>query len=143
MKVTSILAAFFAFAIPVISQTTTQTLSYDPVYDNASQSLDKLACSNGSNGLETKGYETLGELPKFPYVGGVYTVTGWNSPACGTCYNVTYGSTTISVLAVDVALQGFNVAETAMNALTGGQAVQLGRINVQATQVDVSYCGFN
>lgn len=143
MKFTSVLLSLVAFALPVISQTTTQTLSYDPIYDNPSQSLNQLACSDGPNGLETKGYTTLGQLPKFPYIGGVYTVTGWNSPACGTCYNVTYGDTTISILAVDVALQGFNIAQTAMNALTNGQAAQLGRVNVQATQVDASYCGFN
>ncbi|KAG6327451.1 hypothetical protein ID866_11638 [Astraeus odoratus] len=142
MKFLYALVPLLTAALPAFSQTTTQTLSYDPVYDNPSQSLDILACSNGSNGLESKGYATLGELPNFPYVGGVYTVTGWNSPACGTCYNATYGTTTISILAVDVSLQGFNVAEEAMNALTGGQAVQLGRINVQSMPVAASYCGF-
>ncbi|KAL4065184.1 Cerato-platanin [Scleroderma yunnanense] len=142
MKFVSVLFPLFAFVLPVISQTTTQTLSYDTTY-TASESLNNLACSNGSNGLENKGYQTLGQLPDFPYVGGVYTVTGWNSPACGTCYSVMYGSTTIYILAVDVASQGFNVAQAAMDALTGGQAVQLGRINVEAAQVNVSYCGFN
>ncbi|KAG6325798.1 hypothetical protein ID866_13291 [Astraeus odoratus] len=142
MKFVYTLVPLLAIALPVTSQTTTQTLSYDRVYDNSSQSLDSLACSNGSNGLESKGYTTLGQLPNFPYVGGVYTVTSWNSPACGTCYNVTYGTTTISILAVDVSVQGFNLAEEAMNALTGGQAVQLGRINVQSTPAAASYCGF-
>lgn len=41
--------------------------------------MDSVACSDGANGLETKGYSTLGSLPNFPYVGGAPAVTGWNS----------------------------------------------------------------
>ncbi|KAG6333235.1 hypothetical protein ID866_5858 [Astraeus odoratus] len=142
MKLAAVLLPVLMGCLPVISQTTNQTLSYDTVYDNSSQPLDTVTCSDGPSGLEKKGYTTLGQLPNFPYVGGVYTVTGWTSSACGTCYNVTYDNTTISVLAVDVSLYGFNVAEAAMNALTGGQAAQLGRISVQSTPVATSYCEF-
>ena len=138
MKFTSLAATIFTFALPAFVQS--ETLSYDTRYDDASLSLANLACSNGVNGLMTKGYTTLGSLPTFPNIGGVYTVTSWNSPACGTCYEVTYGSKTIAVLAVDVALEGFNLSEEAMNTLTGGLAVELGRVNVSATQVDASVC---
>lgn len=132
-------AAALAFALSAFAQT--ESLSYDTTYDDASLSLASVACSNGVNGLMTKGYTTLGSLPGFPNVGGAYTVTGWNSPACGTCYNLTYGDTTISVLAVDVALDGFNLSEEAMNTLTGGLAVELGRVDVTSVQVDASVCG--
>ena len=142
MKFAVFAAAALALALPVFAQTT-QTLSYDTTYDDASLSLTAVACSDGSNGLITKGYTTLGSLPNFPNVGGVYTVTGWNSAGCGTCYNVTYGSKTISVLAVDVALEGFNLSEEAMNALTGNQAVDLGRVEVTAVQVAASVCGLH
>ena len=142
MKFAMFAAAALALALPAFAQTT-QTLSYDTTYDGASLSLTAVACSNGANGLITKGYTTLGSLPTFPNVGGVYTVTGWNSPACGTCYNVTYGSKTISVLAVDVALDGFNLSEEAMNTLTGGQAVDLGRVDVTSVQVPASVCGLH
>lgn len=142
MKLASILVFLFTFTLHVLCQTTTQTLSYDPVYDDSSESLDYLACSNGSNGLETLGYSTLGQVPNFPYVGGAYTVTGWNSPACKTCYNLTYEDKSISVLAVDSALEGFNVAQQAMDYLTDGQSTQLGRVDVQSTPVDPAYCGF-
>ncbi|CDO71884.1 hypothetical protein BN946_scf184940.g31 [Trametes cinnabarina] len=47
----------------------------------------------------------------------------------------------VNVLAVDHAQSGFNVALGAMNALTGGQARHLGRINATAKQVDKSKCG--
>ncbi|KAI6046693.1 Cerato-platanin [Pisolithus marmoratus] len=139
MKFLFSLFSLFAFALVALSQTTTQTLSYDTKYDDPSQPLSNFACSDGVNGLQTKGYNTLGNLPTFPNVGGVYTVTGWNSTACGTCYNVTYGSTSIFILAVDVSTFGFNVAEAAMNTLTGNPS--LGRVDVQSTQVDASNCG--
>ncbi|KIJ63341.1 hypothetical protein HYDPIDRAFT_176046 [Hydnomerulius pinastri MD-312] len=139
MKFTSVAATLLALAIPAFAQT--ETLSYDTTYDDASLSLASVACSDGVNGLMTKGYTTLGSLPTFPNVGGVYAVTGWNSAACGTCWEVTYGSTTLAVLAVDVATEGFNLSEEAMNTLTGGLAVELGRVDVTATQVDASVCG--
>ena len=124
----------------VLAQTET-TLSYDTTYDNASLSLNDVACSDGSNGLESKNYTTLGSLPKFPNVGGVYTVTGWNSPSCGACYAVTYAGTTVNILAVDVSKTGFTVSEAAMNTLTGNQAVALGRVNVTFVPTSGSACG--
>ncbi|KAI9573949.1 immunomodulatory protein [Boletus coccyginus] len=141
MKFVSLAAAVLAFAPPAFGQT--ESLSYDTTYDNASLSLTSVACSDGANGLMTKGYTTLGSLPTFPNIGGVYTVTGWDSAACGTCYEVTYGDMTIAVLAVDVALDGFNLSEEAMNTLTGGLAVELGRVDVTATEVDASVCGIH
>ncbi|KAI6111164.1 Cerato-platanin [Pisolithus sp. B1] len=143
MKFLFSLFSLLALALLAFSQTTTETLSYDTTYDDASEPLSNLACSDGVYGLETKGYNTLGDLPTFPNVGGVYTVTEWDSPACGTCYNVTYGSTSIFILAVDVSQEGFNIAETAMNTLTGNLATELGRVNVQSTQVNASYCGIS
>ncbi|KAG8217100.1 heat-stable antigen [Butyriboletus roseoflavus] len=139
MKFASLAAAALAFALPAFAQVT-KTLTYDNTYDNPSWSLNGVACSNGANGLYTKGYDTLGDLPTFPNVGGVYTVTGWNSPNCGTCYQVTYGTTTINVTAVDVS-EGFNLSEEAMNTLTGGLAYQLGKVNVTSIQVASSVCG--
>jgi hypothetical protein len=47
------LAATQAFAA-------TATVSYDTTYDVASTSLNEVACSDGSNGLESKGYTTFG-----------------------------------------------------------------------------------
>lgn len=128
-----------AMALPVLAQT--ESLSYDTTYDNSALSLDYVACSDGPNGLITKGYTTLGQLPTFPNVGGVYTVTGWDSASCGTCYEVTYGNNTLAVLAVDTASEGFNLSEEAMNTLTGGEAVFLGRVSVTAVEVAASVCG--
>lgn len=47
----------------------------------------------------------------------------------------------MTVLAVDHAGAGFNLALKAMNDLTNGQAVALGRIDATAVQVAASACG--
>ena len=75
-------------------------VSYDPVYDNRNQSLDTVLCSTGSNGLETKNFTTFGSLPNFPNIGGAEAVTGFNSPACGTCWALTYKNLTINVCVI-------------------------------------------
>jgi hypothetical protein len=45
------------------------------------------------------------------------------------------------VLAIDHTDAGFNIAQEALDALTNGQAVQLGRIDAQATQIAANICG--
>lgn len=60
---------------------------------------------------------------------------------CGTCWSATYNGKTIYILAVDHAAAGLNIALDAMNDLTNGQAVFLGRIDAAVAQVDVSNCG--
>mgnify|MGYP000938733052 CR=1 FL=1 len=139
----SILAAPLAvLAVPAPSASGTVTVSYDPQYDNPSFDLLTTACSDGTNGLVTKGYSTAGSLPSFPRIGGAFTIPSWNSPNCGKCYSLTYNGNTIYVTAVDHAADGFNIAEEAMNQLTGGQAVQLGRVSATYADADPSQCGF-
>lgn len=48
--------ATVALGVPASgSSAQTQQVTYDPVYDKKSNSLDIVACSNGKHGLETKG----------------------------------------------------------------------------------------
>ena len=135
-------AATLALVLPAFAQSQ-QSVTYDTTYDDSAFSLTGVACSDGVNGLINKGYTTLGSLPRFPYVGGAFAVARYNSPNCGTCWQLHYAETgkTINVLAVDVALDGFNISEEALNTLTGGLAVELGRVEVTATQVPASVCG--
>lgn len=141
------------------------TVSYDTGFDDGSRSLSVLACSDGVNGLISRyGWQTQGQVPRFPYIGGAEAVAGWNSPnvslacslfsfmsffscltffppgQCGTCWRLSWNGRTIHVLAVDHSV-GFNIALAALNDLTNGQAVNLGRIDAQAAQVDVGNCG--
>ncbi|KZP32641.1 Cerato-platanin [Athelia psychrophila] len=143
---TAATAVIAAMLIPAGALAATSSLSYDQSYDTKSTSLATVACSDGTNGLLTAGYTTFGSLPKFPYIGGAQAVAGWNSASCGSCWNLTYTNTkkvskSISVLAVDHADSGFNIALEAMNALTGGIAEELGRISVTSKQIAVSHCG--
>ncbi|KAH6906715.1 snodprot1 [Coprinopsis sp. MPI-PUGE-AT-0042] len=133
-------------SLTLVCAAAAQSLSYDPIYDDAEGSLGSVACSDGANGLLTAGYTTFGSLPGFPNIGGVPAVEGWNSAACGTCWQVTYtdaaGVTrSENIIAVDVGPRGFNLAQGAMDKLTGNQAEALGRIDVSSVQVDESACG--
>lgn len=144
MRFASLLASVALALLP--STAVAVTLAYDTVYDGASTSLDVVACSDGTNGLESKGYTTLGSLPNFPHIGAASAVADWNSPNCGTCWQVTYTNSTnvaktINILAVDHADAGFVLSKAAMNELTNGQAVKLGRIDVASKQVAASVCG--
>ncbi|KAJ7650376.1 cerato-platanin-related secreted protein [Roridomyces roridus] len=125
------------------------TVAYDQTYDDASNSLNIVACSDGDQGMEVFGFSTFGSLPKFPLIGAVGAIEGYNSASCGTCWQLTYTnskgvSKSINVLGIDHAAPGtFNIALEAMNTLTGNQAVQLGRVNVVSKQVAASVCGLN
>ncbi|EAU81968.1 snodprot1 [Coprinopsis cinerea okayama7 len=147
------LISIIGLPLLTLAQTTTPppptsvetTASYDAAYGNADQSLASVSCSNGDNGLLTRGFTTFGSLPSFPNIGGSFAVTGWNSPACGSCWQLAYThngtTTTVNVTAVDVALGSFNLAPEALDTLTGGRAVELGRVDVVATQIPASSCG--
>lgn len=129
-------------AVPAPAQTT--TISYDPKYDQGSSSLTTVSCSDGVNGLISKGYSDFKSLPGFPLIGGAPTVEGWNSPNCGKCYQIRYQAgnvdKTVNVLAVDVARGGFNLGLQAMNQLTNGLAEQLGRVQATYSEVEQSQC---
>ncbi|KAF8894768.1 Cerato-platanin-domain-containing protein [Infundibulicybe gibba] len=66
------------------------SVSFDPVYDNANQSLATVSCSNGANGLLTRGFTTFGSLPNLAHIGGATAVEGFNSVNCGTCWQLTF-----------------------------------------------------
>ncbi|KAJ7034985.1 Cerato-platanin [Mycena alexandri] len=141
-------ASLLTFALGAHAATVTASVSYDQTYDNAKTSLDVVACSNGPHGLEALGFTNFGSLPNFPFIGGAGAVEGFDSVNCGTCWQLTYtngsgAKKSINVLAIDHSAAGtFNIALEAMNTLTGNQAERLGRVNVQATQVDKSVCKF-
>lgn len=116
-------------------------VSYDTGYDIDGRSLSVIACSDGQNGLITRyGWKTQAEIPSFPFIGGVAGITH-NSPDCGKCWRLEYQGTSIPVLAIDSSSSGFNIGLRAMDALTNGQGEELGRIDVTATEVDISECG--
>ncbi|PYH44189.1 allergenic cerato-platanin Asp F13 [Aspergillus saccharolyticus JOP 1030-1] len=136
----AVISVFLSSALATPIEATTEaaeavsvSVSYDTVYDVGTQSIDTVSCSNLN-------YATFADIPGFPNIGGAPTVSGYGSPNCGQCYQLTYGTTSIYVTAIDAAPGGFNIAQAAMNSLTGGQAVQLGRVTATYTEVDSSLC---
>ncbi|KAL5536600.1 hypothetical protein ACEPAF_423 [Sanghuangporus sanghuang] len=135
------LAAVFALPSALILSALAQQVTFDPVYDNANQSLTTVECSTGTNGLITRNFTTFDSLPTFPFIGGAQAVEGFNSDQCGSCWNITFNGTSIVVTAIDYAASGFNIALSAMNNLTNGQAEQVGVVQATATQLNASACG--
>ncbi|KAF9009503.1 immunomodulatory protein [Cyathus striatus] len=140
MKVAS-LSYFLTFIYAALAVQVT----FDPVYDNPDGLLASVSCSDGSHGLLTRGYKTFTEIPTFPSIGGSQAVAGWNSPSCGTCWELTYtnsvGKTaTIIVTAVDHAARGFNIGRQAYDVLTGNKSIS-GVIDATYTQLENWYCG--
>ena len=54
--------------------------------------------------LTTGGWTTLGQASGFPNIGGAFAVAGFDSPNCGTCWELTFnGTKSITILALDTA----------------------------------------
>jgi len=140
------LIALSALTLPALAQTPV-SVGYDTTFDNGSASLSTVACSTGTYGLETAGYTTFGSLPSFPNISAAPAVTGYDSPACGSCWQLSYAvparnaTLSVYVTAVDVGRDGFVASQAALDALTGGLAQELGRVTANATQVATSNCG--
>lgn len=138
--------SLFALAASAIGATTshTVTVSYDNVYDDPHTPFSAVSCSDGSRGFLTKGYTSLGtlRLRTGAYVGGAGVIGGWNSPQCGTCWKLSYNNgASIYVVGIDHSGDGWNIPQSAMDELTGGQAAQLGRVEAVAAIADNSWCG--
>ncbi|KAI5921165.1 immunomodulatory protein [Camillea tinctor] len=131
---------FVAQILSLAAAASAVSVAYDQVYDNGGQSTNTVSCSDGSNGLAPR-FPTFGSFPQFPYIGAADAVAGWNSPSCGTCWQLTYNGKSINVLAIDHAASGFSISLDAMNALTNGRAVEFGRVDATSTQVAASACG--
>jgi len=115
----------------------------------ADQSLDKVACSNGANGLITRwGYTNLS--PMFPYVTAISGLS-WNSPQCGKCFKLTdtKSGTSISVTVIDAVPVApgydmhYNLAEEAFTKLFGDAGVQAGHGELTFEETDFHDCQGN
>jgi len=144
MRFSTVMVSLMAMAAGACAQVAT-TAGYDPNYDTSSLSTLSITCSDGTNGLNTKGYQTLGDLPGFPRVGAIETIAQWNSPNCGKCYKVTYTTTgaSINIIGVDRPVAGGIVMSlAALNELTGGQGTALGRVDVTYLETAGTDCGY-
>ncbi|CCU76194.1 unnamed protein product [Blumeria hordei] len=134
MKIFSSLVGFCASAAAI-------SVSFDSGYDERERGLDTVSCSDGSHGLLTRGYTTQSSLPSFPRIGGTSFINGWNSASCGSCWTLSYNGSSIDVLAMDRATDGFNIARAAMEKLAGSAGVAMGRIEATYAETNASACG--
>ncbi|KAG5916067.1 hypothetical protein E4U61_003997 [Claviceps capensis] len=135
MQISSILTA----AIMAVSASAIR-VSWDTGYDQANRSLREVACSDGSHGLLPR-FPTQGSLPHFPNIGGSDSITGWNSPSCGTCWQLEYRGNKVKILAIDHVGVGFNIGQRAMDALTNGRSVEFGVVDAVVTPLAAGECG--
>ncbi|KZV70896.1 Cerato-platanin [Peniophora sp. CONT] len=132
---------FAATVLALVAAASTTVVKYDPVYNNPSQSLDTVACSDGSNGLLNKGFTTFSSLPSYPNIGASQYVGGWNDADCGSCWNITYQGKSTFFTAIDVATSGIVTSQTSLDKITGGHAVEYGQITASVQRVASSLCG--
>jgi hypothetical protein len=123
---------------PVLDDT--YKVTWDSTYDNPNGNTDSVACSNGPHGLAGT-YPQFKDFPISPYIGGAFDVK-WGSPNCGKCWKLYNKKTnkSISLIAIDAAGTGFNIAKEAFIKLGGN--VGSGTLDAQAKQVPPSVCGF-
>jgi len=102
---------------------------------SADQSTSTIACSDGANGLQAKGYSTLAGL--YPNVAATSFIS-WNSDKCGSCWRLTNPQTgnSVSITAIDACgpVGGydthFDLAQPAFAAL-GGTGIAAGHLVVE------------
>ena len=123
------------------------TVIYDEFYDGNLNSLNSVACSTGDYGLITYGYNTFGQIPTYPMIGGAPQIQGWNSPNCGTCWNLTYtdphgGSSSVTFTAINLSGDPgrYTISFAGMDELTNGNALTLDGASISATQLPESAC---
>jgi hypothetical protein len=139
------LVSFIIPLLAVLPAAHSVLVQYDTVYDSPATSLDTVACSNGKNGMITKGYKTFGDLPNFPLIGAASAVEKYDSASCSSCWELSYTNnkttTSLHVIAIDHARQGFVVSQAALKHLAGQQGVDGGKIDATATRIGGSVCG--
>jgi hypothetical protein len=79
VSITALIVAPFAISATRVSG--------DSTYDQGTQSLSTVSCSDGTNGLLTKGYNLFQDLPTFPNIGGSSVIASYNSPNCGSSHS--------------------------------------------------------
>ncbi|CZT15313.1 related to allergen Asp f 15 precursor [Ramularia collo-cygni] len=136
MQFIGVTAILFAAAASATS------VSYDLGYDEGGRAMTAVACSDGPNGMITKGYSTQGSIPGFPNIGASSDIPGWNSDQCGQCFSLSYnGGAPLYAVAIDHAANGWVLSKAAMNKLTNNQADFLGRVEATVSKVGVDKCG--
>ncbi|KXS12394.1 hypothetical protein M427DRAFT_59548 [Gonapodya prolifera JEL478] len=111
---------------------------------SAQTSLSVTSCSDGTNGLITRGY-TMSSL--FPAVGAASFAT-WNSPECGGCWALTNAANGVTVRLTVIDQCGivggydahFDISPDVFATLGGSQGVADGHVFVTYSKVSATPC---
>jgi hypothetical protein len=141
MQLTAVLTSLIALATAVSASPAPRGLieynvRYDATYDNPDGLISGVACSN----LGAQGYVHFKDLPSFPNLAAWQDAT-YNSPDCGSCWNVTHNGNGVLVTVIDHSGDGFNVAESTFKLLNDND-LGPGSFAGYAFQVPASECGF-
>ncbi|KAG1772408.1 Cerato-platanin [Suillus occidentalis] len=136
MKFTLVVALLSAFALPVFGDPAYVT--WDTAYSDPSASLATVSCSDGKNGLLTKGYTTFGHPSLHSPTSEVSQAVSGTPPYV---YTTPSGhQTTVYITAVDNSYT-FNVSPHTFDDLTDGTGFEAGKVKVRAVRVSPSKCG--
>jgi hypothetical protein len=96
----------------------------DPKYDNPNTSMHTVACAD----LLEKRYPLFGDIPNFPFIGGVYDIRP-NSSNCGECWKFTNkDGVHIYLTAIDSAPFGFVMSVAACSVLKVGEVKTIEKV---------------
>ncbi|PTB68431.1 Cerato-platanin-domain-containing protein [Trichoderma citrinoviride] len=117
----------------------TMTATFNPLYDDPSRSLSEVTCWRKNIGFMPNLDWTL-QQDAAGFI-GIDKINGLNSGKCLTCWTLSYEGRAISLLALDGADSGIAMSFSALQYLTDGRAKELGRVLIDAVEVDTSECG--
>ncbi|KAL7892988.1 eliciting plant response-like protein [Trichoderma sp. SZMC 28014] len=128
-------------AIVSLASAETVSVTFNTLYDDPSRSLSEVACWKEGTGFKPNldwqiQKDALGFI-------GIDAIHGPSQAQCFSCWKLEYGDKQVSMFAIDGANAGFVLSLNAMQFLTSGQARELVRVDMEATQVDVSNCGLS
>lgn len=119
------------------------TVTYDPIYDELSRPLSEMACWDKDTGLgDDHGKHIQANVPCSMII-AIDTISSPKSAGCMSCWILEYEDRARPFLALDHADSGFVVSLGGMNSLTAGKAERLGRIDANATEVELLNCGLH
>lgn len=113
--------------------------TFNTLYDDPSRPLSEVACWKKKTGLMPNldwslQKDTVGFI-------GVDKIGHFSIAKCLSCWTLAYDDKTISLFALDSADSGIVMSLNALQYLTDGRALELGRVDIHAIEVDTSNCG--
>lgn len=117
---------------------------YDTLYDQADTPLSSVACSGV---LINDSYNTFGDLPGYPLIGGAPQIDSWDSPSCGSCWQFIYSGPNNEIKSffftvINTGGQGgYTISLEGMNLLTYGDALTLDGVLVDVSSETSYLCG--